>query len=103
VPYDPFLALNSIVNRQTREGQPPGGWLPGERLGLPEALAAYGHGSAYAAFAERRRGTVAVGIDADIAVLDRDILAAGPSAIIGTQVALTVVGGEIVHQTEDVG
>jgi predicted amidohydrolase YtcJ len=103
VPYDPFLALNSAVNRQTRDGQPPGGWLPGERLGLPEALAAYGHGSAYAAFAEGRRGTVAAGMDADIVVLDRDILAAGPSAIIGTQVALTVVGGEIVHQTEDVG
>jgi hypothetical protein len=36
------------------------------------------------------------------AVLDRDILALGASAGIGARVALTVVGGEIVHQTEDV-
>jgi len=103
VPFDPFLALNAAVNRQTREGHPPAGWLASEKLSLPEALAAYGHGSAFAAFAEHRRGTIAVGMDADIVVLDRDILGAGPSAIIGTQAALTVVGGEIVHQTEDVG
>ena len=47
VPFDPMLALNSAVNRQTKEGHPPGGWLPSEKLSLPEALAAYGHGSAY--------------------------------------------------------
>lgn len=102
VPFDPFLALNSAVNRQTADGRPPAGWLSSEKLSLPQALAAYTHGSAFAAFAERRRGTVRVGSDADLAVLDRDILALGPSAIIGTRVALTVVGGEIVHQTEDV-
>ena len=103
VPFDPFLALNSAVNRQTREGAPPDGWLPGERLSIPEALSAYGHGSAFAAFAEGRRGTLRVGADADIVVLDRDMLAEGPSAIIGTRVASTVVGGAIVHASEDLG
>jgi predicted amidohydrolase YtcJ len=102
VPFDPFLALNSAVNRQTREGHPPAGWLASEKLSLPQALSAYGHGSAYAAFAETRRGTLRVGADADLVVLDRDILAEGPSSIIGTHVALTVVGGEIVHRSEDV-
>jgi predicted amidohydrolase YtcJ len=102
VPFDPFLALNSAVNRQTRDGRPPAGWLASEKLSLPQALAAYGHGSAYAAFADGRRGTLRVGADADLVVLDRDMLAEGPSSIIGTHVALTVVGGEIVHQSEDV-
>ena len=32
VPFDPFRALNSAVNRQTIDGEPEGGWLPGERL-----------------------------------------------------------------------
>jgi predicted amidohydrolase YtcJ len=100
VPFDPFLALNAAVNRQTVAGHPPGGWLPSEKLSLPDALAAYGHGSAYAAFAEDRRGTLRVGADADLVVLDRDILAGGPSSIIGTTVALTVVGGRIVHRSE---
>jgi predicted amidohydrolase YtcJ len=44
-----------------------------------------------------------VGPDADPAVLDRDMLAGGPSAIIGTTVARTVVGGEVVDQTEGLG
>lgn len=101
VPFDPFIALNSAVNRQTVEGHPPGGWLPSEKLSLPEALSAYSHGSAYAAFADDRRGTLQAGAQADLVVLDRDILDHGPSAIIGTQVALTVVGGEIVYRSEE--
>jgi hypothetical protein len=100
VPYDPFIALNSAVNRQTTAGEPVGGWLPSERLPLPAALEAYTAGGAYAAFAEHRRGRVTPGMDADVIVLDRDLLAAGPSAIIGTGVALTALGGRIVHRTE---
>jgi predicted amidohydrolase YtcJ len=84
-------------------GEPPGGWLPAERLTLPQALAAYGHGSAFAALAEGRRGTVAVGMDADLVVLDRDLLALDASAIIGTNVALTVVDGKVVHRQEASG
>jgi len=100
VPFDPIIALNAAVNRQTIDGHPAGGWLPSERLSLPDALAAYGHGSAFAAFADGRRGTLRVGGDADLVVLDRDILAGGPSSIIGTTVALTVVGGQVVHRSE---
>ena len=100
VPFDPFMALNAAVNRQTTEGHPPGGWLPSEKLSLPDALSAYGHGSAFAAFAETRRGTLRAGADADIVVLDRDMLAGGPSSIIGTTVGLTVVGGQVVHRSE---
>ena len=44
VPFDPFLALNAAVNRQTADGHPPAGWLASEKLSLPEALSAYGHG-----------------------------------------------------------
>ena len=100
VPYDPFIALNNAVNRQTAAGEPPGGWLPAERLPLAEALEAYTAGSAFAAFADDRRGRISPGMDADVLVLDRDLLAAGRSAIIGTGVALTVLGGRIVHRTE---
>ena len=100
VPFDPFIALNAAVNRQTVDGHPAGGWLPSEKLSLPDALAAYGHGSAYAASPTAGAGTLRVGGDADLVVLDRDILAGGPSSIIGTTVALTVVGGQVVHRSE---
>jgi predicted amidohydrolase YtcJ len=100
VPYDPFIALNGAVNRTTVRGLPSGGWSE-ERLTLADALEAYTVGSAYAGFAEHRRGRVTPGMDADVIVLDRDLLAAGPSAIIGTGVALTVLGGRIVHRQEE--
>jgi predicted amidohydrolase YtcJ len=100
VPFDPFIALNNAVRRQTVDGEPAGGWLPAERLPLADALEAYTSGSAYAAFAEHRRGRMLTGLDADLVVLDRDLLAAGPSAIIGTDVRLTVLGGRIVHRSE---
>jgi hypothetical protein len=100
VPFDPFIALNSAVNRQTQDGRPAGGWLPEERLSVADALGAYTAGSAFAAHAEGRRGRIAPGMDADLVVLDRDLLAAGASAIIGTGVRLTVIGGRIVHRSE---
>jgi predicted amidohydrolase YtcJ len=97
--FEPFLALHAAVNRTTIEGVPQGGWLPAERLSLPDALSAYTWGSAYAAHEETRRGVVFPGHFADLAVLDRDLLAEGASTITGTRVTLTVVGGRIVHRT----
>ena len=101
VPYDPFIALNNAVNRQTTAGMPAGGWLPSERLPLEAALDAYTAGSAWAAFAEHRRGRVTPGADADVVILDRDLLVAGPSAIIGTTVKATVLGGRVMYRSED--
>jgi predicted amidohydrolase YtcJ len=74
VPFDPFIALHGAATRQTPAGEPPGGWLPTERLTIAEALAAYTVGSAFAAHAETRRGMIEAGRDADLVVLDRDLL-----------------------------
>ncbi len=98
VPFDPMLELHVATTRQDDEGKPVGGWLPDERLPLPAALAAYGWGSAYAAGAEHRRGRIEPGLDADIAVLDRDLLAEGPGAILGTTTRATLAGGRIVYR-----
>jgi len=40
---------------------------------------------------------IAVGRDADLVVLDRDLLAEGPSAIVGSRVVATIVAGQVVH------
>jgi len=97
VPFDPFLALHGAVTRQTAAGKLAGGWLPKERLAIAKALAAATLGSAFAAHAETRRGMIVPGHDADLVVLDRDLLAEDPSAIAGTRVVATVVGGRIIH------
>ncbi|MGI5490272.1 amidohydrolase [Microtetraspora malaysiensis] len=83
VDFDPFATLHAATSAD-------------HALTLPRALTAYGHGSAYAAHAEHRRGSVAVGMDADLVVLDRDPLETGD--VRGAGVTATIVGGLVVHR-----
>jgi predicted amidohydrolase YtcJ len=98
VSFDPFLGLNSAVNRTTRDGRPPGGWLPQERLALDEALAAYTSGSAWAAHEGAIKGTLEPGMLADVVLLDRDLFAIPSSEIVSTSVQATIVGGRLVYE-----
>jgi predicted amidohydrolase YtcJ len=66
-------------------------------LKLPEALAAWTFGGAFAEHAEDRKGTLAEGMLADIAVIDRDV-DAKPSEIGDLRVTATVVGGRVVYE-----
>ncbi|MFL6742401.1 MAG: amidohydrolase, partial [Sphingomicrobium sp.] len=49
---NPFPGLSAAISRQDVNGQPPGGWIPSERLTFEQALDAYTRGAAYAGFAE---------------------------------------------------
>ena len=89
--------LYAAVTRQDAKGWPAGGWHPEERVTIEEALAMFSRHAAYAAFEEHDRGEIAVGRRADLTVLSRDVTAVPPSDILSTTVALTVVGGRIVH------
>jgi predicted amidohydrolase YtcJ len=97
VSFDPFLGLNSAVNRTTRDGRPAGGWLPHERLPLAEALAAYTSASAWAAHEDAIKGTLEPGMLADVVVLDRDLFTTPPSEIADASVRLTILGGQLVY------
>ena len=98
VPIDPFLSLHVAINRQTRHGDPPGGWLPGERLGLSQSVEAWTSGSAYAEHAERDKGRLREGMLADITVLDRDLEKTRPEEVAQAKVEATVVGGRLVFE-----
>jgi predicted amidohydrolase YtcJ len=95
-PLDPLLGIWAAVTRQTLDGKNPGGWLPGQRIAVVEALRAYTVENAYGVFAERRRGTLAAGMLADLVVLNQDIRAIPPDSIRNTRVRTTVVGGKVV-------
>jgi predicted amidohydrolase YtcJ len=71
--------------------------VPTEALTREQAVAAYTRGSAYAAFAERERGTLAPGMLADLAVLSQDVFTVAPNALPAMTSVLTMVGGRIVH------
>jgi predicted amidohydrolase YtcJ len=92
---NPFHGLAVAVSRQDAEGQPPGGWMPEQRLTLEQALHGFTIGAAYAAFAEDRIGSLEKGRYADFILIDRDIFAgATPEQIRETKVIETWVGGQ---------
>jgi predicted amidohydrolase YtcJ len=97
----PLLGIYAAVTRQDLAGRPPGGWYPDQRLTRREALALFTADAAYAEFAEKRRGKIAPGFDADLTVLDRDIVsdALPPAEIPKARVVMTVVGGEVAYRS----
>ncbi len=70
---------------------------PSEAITREQAVRAYTHGSAFAEFAEKEKGTIATGKLADLVVLSQDIFAAPASELPKVNSILTIVGGKIVH------
>lgn len=95
---NPFPGLSAGVSRQDMNGQPPGGWIPSERLTFGQALAAYTIGSAYAGFAESKIGSLKPGKWADFVIVDRDPSTADQQSLGRTQVLQTWVGGKKVWE-----
>jgi predicted amidohydrolase YtcJ len=91
---NPFPGLAAAVSRQDMKGQPPGGWMPSERLTFAQALSAYTRGGAYAGFAETKIGSLESGKWADFIIVDRDPSTVDPQALARTQVLETWVAGK---------
>src|ERR1041385_9119226 len=49
---NPFFGIYSAVTRQDQSGNPPGGWIPQQKLTLAEAIRGFTSDAAYAAFQE---------------------------------------------------
>jgi predicted amidohydrolase YtcJ len=70
---------------------------PEEALRREEALAAYTRGGAFAAFAERRRGMVREGMDADLTLFAEDVTTCAPDRLREVAVTHAIVGGRVEH------
>jgi predicted amidohydrolase YtcJ len=97
-PLNPMLTIYAAATRATLDGRNPNGWVPGQKITVPEAVAAYTSGSAFAEFQEKEKGTIARGKLADLVVLSDDIFGIAPAAIKDVQVLTTIAGGRVVHQ-----
>ncbi len=117
-PPDPLVAIQQAATRQVWSsadtanvaGQPLDGaaqggakptgatYVPEERISVEQAVRAYTQGSAYAAFADDRVGTLEVGKLADLAVLSRNIFTVDPLTVNQTHVTMTMVGGKVVYK-----
>lgn len=95
---NPFYGLHAAVTRQDQQNQPPGGWLPEQKLTLTEALRSFTTDAAYGAFQERAMGSLAVGMWADFILIDRDIFSIPAEQIWQSQVLATYVAGELKYK-----
>jgi predicted amidohydrolase YtcJ len=91
---DPFVNLYTMMTRKTVRGTVIGA---DQRLTAAEAVHCYTWCGAYAQFAEDRRGTLDPGRYADIAVLSRDVFAAGAEDVLTSQADITLRGGAVLY------
>jgi predicted amidohydrolase YtcJ len=95
---NPFPGLAAAISREDMNGQPPGGWIPSERLTFEQALDAYTRGAAYAGFAEQKIGALEPGKWADFVMVDRDPTKVDPQSLARTEVVETWVAGKKVWE-----
>jgi len=96
-PLDPMLGLYAAVTRATLDGKNPDGWIPEEKITLPEAVEAYTMSSAFAEFQEKDKGSITPGKLADMVILSDNIFDLKPEAIRNAKVETTIVGGKVVY------
>jgi predicted amidohydrolase YtcJ len=96
-PLDPMLGLYAAVTRATLDGKKPGGWIPEEKITLPEAIEAYTTGAAFAEFQEKEKGSITPGKLADMVIVGDNIFDLKPEAIRNVKVKITIVGGKVVY------
>jgi predicted amidohydrolase YtcJ len=90
---NPFYGLHAAVTRQDRDGEPPGGWLPGEKLDRATALSLFTEGAAWAMHAEERLGRLRPGYAADFILVRDDPFAVPPGDLWRNAVLATWVDG----------
>ncbi len=101
---NPLWELHTAVNRTVVPGYPYAGpgagnaFLPAERIGLHDAIAAFTIGSAYVNHADDVSGSIEAGKAADLVVLDRNLFAYPVEEIALANADMTFVSGRMVHE-----
>ena len=95
---NPFSGLAAAISRQDMQGQPPGGWIPAERLTFEQALTAFTRDAAYAGYAEGKIGSLEPGKWADFILVDRDPTKIDAQSLARTEVLETWVAGKKVWE-----
>jgi len=101
VTLNPWPGVQNALTRQTREGEPAGGWLPSERISLADAIRGYTLNAAFAARREKISGSLEAGKVADLILLSQDLFMIEPTEIADTQVLITMVGGNVVYEAAE--
>jgi predicted amidohydrolase YtcJ len=97
-PVTPFRGLYAAVTRMNERGTKT--YFPENKITRGQALYAYTQGSAYAEFAEKHKGRLAPGCDADLVLVDRDLYKVNAPSILKTKVLETFVAGKQTYSAD---
>jgi len=92
-PYDPLMALQSMVTRKDYKGRV---WGPTQKVTVDQALTIATINGAYASSEEAIKGSITAGKLADFVVLEKDPHDVNADEIMNIKVNRTVVGGKTV-------
>lgn len=96
-PYLPLLNMYLGSTRKSPSHPELAALRPDWALTLEQAIECGTRESAWAARLDHVTGMLRPGLAADLVVLDRDVLSAGPPSLLEANVRLTMMNGEIVH------
>jgi predicted amidohydrolase YtcJ len=94
-PYNPWLAIWSMVSRRTERGTVI---APQEAISRKDALRCYTINNAWASLEENVKGSIEAGKYADMVIIDRDYLKCPEDEIKDIQVEMTMLGGKVVFE-----
>lgn len=99
-PEDPIEGIFAAITTTPPHDLEKAALRQDQMLSRRQALDGFTVAPAYAAFEETVRGRLRPGFEADLSILDRDLLdeSAPPRALLGARVLATVIGGEIVYR-----
>ena len=97
---EPMIEFYAAVARKDQKGFSGEGWHPEEAVGREDALKMFTLWPAHAAFEEKLRGTIEAGKLADLTILSADIMKIPVAEILKTRCVMTVINGEIVHESK---
>lgn len=100
IPLSPWMPMQGFVTRENPDHPELGVLNEAERLSVEEAIRMFTYNGAYAVMAEDRIGSIEVGKQADMIVLNHNLLEIAPTDIRHTQVVRTVLNGQVVHEAQ---
>lgn len=95
-PLNVIHGIDIAVNRTTKDGANPNGWIPSEKISVEEAIKAYTIDAAYASFEKEIKGSIEIGKLADFIVLSENIYEIPTDRINEVKVEKTILAGNVI-------
>lgn len=93
----PIATFYAAVFRKDKHGYPENGFQMENALSRKEALMGMTYWAAKSVFRENKKGSIEIGKDSDIVILDTDLMNASEEDIKRASVLMTIVKGKIVY------